>query len=93
MENTENKSLEMNEEQLEEIAGGKDAKKKVPAGGLAKRPADKPGYIIHQITATDNLTRIAKKYNTTIAEIMACNSSIKDKNLIRTGYFIYVPSR
>lgn len=93
MESIENKALEMSEEQLEGVAGGRDAKKKVAAGGLAKRPDDKPGYIIHQISATDNLTRIAKKYNTTVSEIMACNSSIKDKNLIRTGFFIYVPAR
>ena len=92
MENIENKTLEMNEEQLEEIAGGKTTKK-VAAGGLEKRPADKPGYVIHQVSASDNLTRIAKKYNTTVSAIMSCNSSIKDKNLIRTGYYIYVPSR
>ena len=93
MENIENKALEMTEEQLEGIAGGKTTKKKVAAGGLEKRPADKPGYIIHQVSASDNLTRIAKKYNTTVSAIMSCNSSIKDKNLIRTGYYIYVPSR
>ena len=87
----ENNELNVNE--LEAIAGGKDAKKKVPAGGLAKRPDDKPGYIIHQITATDTLIRIANKYKTTVQAIMACNSSIKDKNLIRTGYYIYVPKK
>ena len=85
----ENKELNLNE--LENVAGGQEAKKKVPAGGLAKRPADKPGYIVHQITATDTLIRIANKYNTTVQAIMACNSSIKDKNLIRTGFYIYVP--
>ena len=82
---------ELNIKELEEIAGGNTGKKKVPAGGLATRHADKPGYIIHQITATDTLIRIADKYKTTVQAIMACNSSIKDKNLIRTGFYIYVP--
>lgn len=93
MENIENNVTELNTAELEEVTGGKKTKKHVPAGGLEKRPPDKPGYIVHKITATDTLTRIAKKYNTTIDAIMACNASIKDKNLIRTGYYIYVPSK
>ena len=81
---------ELNLEQMEQASGGAG---KVKAGGLKEKPAEKPGYVIHKITATDNLTRIANKYNTTINAILACNPSIKDKNLIRTGYYIYVPKK
>ena len=80
---------EISMEQMEEVAGG--AKAKVAAGGLRDYPPERPGYLIHKITATDTLTRIATKYHTTVQAIMNCNSSIKDKNLIRTGYYIYVP--
>ena len=81
---------ELNLNELEQAAGGAG---KVRAGGLKDKPAEKPGYKIHKISATDNLTRIANKYGTTVAAIMACNPSIKDKNLIRTGYYIYVPAK
>ena len=85
MENT-----ELNLEQMEEVAGGAG---KVRAGGLKDKPAEKAGYAIHKITASDTLIRIANKYGTTVEAIMACNPSIKDKRMIRTGYYIYVPKK
>ena len=79
---------ELNLDEMEEVSGGK-----VRAGGLKKKPGDKDGFIIHQITATDTMIRIAEKYGTTVSAIMACTPSIKDKRWIRTGYYIYVPKR
>jgi len=79
---------ELNPEQMEEVAGGK---KYVPAGGSPTPLPPKSGCIVHKITARDTLIRIAEKYNTTVAAIMRLNPSIKDKSLIRTGYYIYVP--
>ena len=82
---------ELRVDELEKVSGGKAY---VPAGGLKDRPDSSQipaGCTIHQITATDNLTRIAAKYKTTIKAIMDRNPSIKDKNLIRTGYWLIVP--
>ena len=81
---------EMELEELEEVAGGK-AKKRVAAGGSPNPLPPKAGFAVHKITAKDTLTRIASKYGTSINAIMAANPSIKDKNLIRTGYYLYVP--
>ncbi len=84
----ENKVVELNEEEMDDVAGGK-----VRAGGSKNPLAPKAGYAVHKITATDTLIRIANKYGTTVAKIMAANPSIKDKNLIRTGYYLYVPTK
>ena len=79
-------ATDLSDEQLSEISGGK-----VAAGGVRQKLPAKAGYIVHQITATDTLIRIANKYHTTVKAIKACNPSIKDVRLIRTGYYIYVP--
>ena len=79
--------IELNDEQLDDVSGGK----RVAAGGSPTRLPDKQGYVVYKIGAKDTLIRIANRYNTTAAKIQACNPSIKDKNLIRTGYYIYVP--
>lgn len=79
---------ELNQEDLEEVAGGK---KRVPAGGSPTPLPPKSGCIVHKITARDTLIRIAEKYHTSVPAIMRLNPSIKDKSLIRTGYYIYVP--
>jgi len=82
---------ELNLNELEKAVGGKGY---VPSGGIKDRPDASQipaGCTVHQITATDNLTRIAAFYKTTIKAIMDRNPSIKDKNLLRTGYFLIVP--
>jgi len=81
---------ELNVNDLEDVSGGAG---KVRAGGMKVRPDPRPGYIIHQISANDTLTRIAARYGTTIQAIMACNPTIKDKNLIRTGYYLFIPAK
>ena len=88
MENEIMNNAELNVEELEDVTGGK-----VAAGGLKNKPAAKKGFVIHQIGVNDTLTRIANTYGTTVKALMDANPSIKDKNLIRTGYYIYVPVR
>ncbi len=78
---------ELNINELEEATGG------ARAGGTKNRPDPKAGYIVYQITASDNLTRIAKRFNTTVAAIMRANPSITDKNLIRTDYWLLIPQK
>lgn len=87
---TSKKELELNE--LESAAGGKGTTKRPRAGGSPTPLPYKEGYECHQITATDNLSRLANKYKTTVSELMNINSQwIKDKNMIMTGYYMYVP--
>lgn len=57
-----------------------------------KKPA--PAKVVdYKVLAGDNLTRIAKMYNTTIDEIVSFNPSITNPNLIRTNTVIKVPDR
>ena len=78
MENTE---LNLNE--MEEVAGGK--------GGSKKELHPTKYYNVHHIVAGENLTRIAKKYGTTVNALLKANPTITDKNDITEGYWIYVP--
>ncbi|HML67827.1 MAG TPA: LysM domain-containing protein [Clostridia bacterium] len=67
----------------------------IEIGWELKIPAAKPApkVIDYKVLAGDNLTRIAKMYNTTIDEIVSMNPSITNPNLIRTGTVIKVPDR
>ncbi len=49
---------------------------------------NKPTY---SVVAGDNLEKIAKKYNTTVEQIMAANPQIKDKNKISAGMALTIP--
>ena len=80
-------NMELNVNEMEKVAGGT-----VPAGGVKERPNPKAGYEIVQIGPKDTLWGLAKKYNTTIEAIMKAKPSIKDRNLIRTGYYLYIPT-
>ena len=80
-------NMEMNLNEMENVVGG------AKAGGLKDKPAEKTGYIIHKITATDTLWALSRHYGTTIEAIMKANPSIEDKRLIRTGYYIYIPKK
>ena len=83
-------NMELNLEELEEAAGGK--KKKERAGGSPTPLPPKVGYKNHKITATDTMIGIAKKYKTTVDALMEVNAPwIKNKSLIMTGYYMYVP--
>ena len=69
---------ELNMEQLDQVVGG------------YKRPQEKAGFIIYQIKKGDTLIKIAKRYNTTEAQIMSWNPKIKNKNLIYAGDYLYI---
>lgn len=84
----ENNEIKM--EELEAVSGGAKAVKS--SGGSKTRLPEKAGCIVYQVQHNDNLTRIAKTYNTTVDAIMSVNGGIlTDRNFIREGYYIYVP--
>lgn len=85
----ENNMVELNVEQMEDVAGGAG----IPAGGLKNKPAPKAGYILHKITATDTVWGLSRKYHCTMDAILKANPSIKDKRLIRTNYWLYIPAK
>ena len=68
----------------------------IEIGWELKLPVKKPApakIVDYKVLAGDNLTRIAKMYNTTIDEIVSYNPSITNPNLIRTNTVIKVPDR
>ena len=69
---------ELNLEEMEQVNGG------------YKKPAAKEGYIIYQIVKGDALSKIARKFNTTEAMILAWNPKIKNRNLIYAGDYLYI---
>ena len=74
---------ELNLNEMEEISGG--------AGGSKTPLPPKAGFDVYKIQSGDNLTRIAKKFNTTVDYLFAINPDITNKNFIRAGYYMYVP--
>lgn len=77
-----NKELNLNE--MEEAVGGN--------GGSPTPLPLKDGYKVYRIADGDNLTRIAKRFNTTVPYLMQINPAITNKNFIRAGYYMYVPA-
>ena len=77
----ENNELNLNE--MEDITGGK--------GGSPTILPSKLGFLVYKIVRGDNLTRIAKKFNTTVNYLMEINPTITNKNDITAGFYIYVP--
>ena len=68
----------------------------IEIGWELKIPVKKPApskVVDYKVLAGDNLTRIAKMYNTTIDEIVSMNPSITNPNLIRTNTILKVPDR
>jgi len=80
----ENMELDLNE--LEEVTGGKNE------GGYAKKPAARRGRSIYRIVSGDTLGKIARRYGTTVDQLMAINPELKNKNFIVAGCYIYVPA-
>ena len=76
-------ATEMNLNEMENVAGGK--------GGSPKELPRKDGFIAYQIAGSDNLTKIAKRYGTTVKAIKAANPTIDNPNFIRAGFWIYIP--
>ena len=79
--------MELNLVEMEEVSGG------VVAGGLRYKPAAKAGYILHKITARDTVWGLARRYHCSMDAILRANPSIRDKRLIRTNYWLYIPRR
>jgi len=48
-------------------------------------------YVKYKVVAGDNLTTIARKYNTTVDEIFNMNRIIKSKSMIQAGWVLNVP--
>ena len=75
---------ELNVNEMAQISGG--------SGGSAGELPRKEGCIVYQVESGENLTKIAKWYNTTVQAIMAANVGIiKNANDITAGYYIYLP--
>ena len=75
---------ELNLNEMEAAAGG--------AGGSAQPLPPKAGFMVYRIVGDDNLTKIAKKFNTTVDYLMKINPAITNKNFIRAGFYMYVPA-
>ena len=87
----ENNELNLNE--MEKAAGGAGAKKERAGGSPTPLPA-KDGYRNYQIQSNDTMIRIADRFNTTVESLMNVNAQwIKNKSLIMTGYYMYVPDK
>ena len=74
---TDENIIALTEDELAEVGGGA-----ATSGGR---------FIEYTVVTGDNLTRIAKRYKTTISDIMALNPIIKNRNLIRVGWVLLVP--
>ena len=78
-----NNATELNEEELEEVSGGKIS---------FKKRRDKAGWTQHKVSGTDTLIKIANKYK--IADwrkIIDWNPHInRETNMIRTGEYLWI---
>ena len=77
----ENNELNLNE--MESIAGGR--------GGSKAPLPPRENFGVYQIAKGDNLTKIAKRYYTTVDYLVSINPTITNKNDITAGYYMYVP--
>ena len=78
--------MEMNLNEMENITGG--------AAGSEAPLTPKAGCDVYRIVGNDNLTKIAKKFNTTIDYLMYLNNGIiTNRNFIRAGFYMYVPKQ
>lgn len=79
-------TMETNLNEMENVVGGK--------GGSVKVLEAKDGCIVYQIASGENLTKIAKWYGVSVADIMAVNRGIiSNANDITAGRYIYIPRR
>lgn len=79
-------NMEMNLEEMEEIAGGKSN------GGFARKPGEKAGCRIYRIQSGDTLIKIAKRHHTTADHLMRINPQLTNRNFIVAGCYIFVPA-
>ena len=77
---------ELNPEELEEVVGG--------FGGSPNPLPEKKGCDRYKIESGANLSRLARRYNTTVAYLMEINKDyITNKNDITAGFWMYVPKK
>lgn len=72
-------------EKIRKKGDGRWGEKK-PFYGFLLPPDPEPDFIIYRVKAGDTLSKIAKKYNATINQIMKDNPIIKNKNLIKVNW-------
>ena len=78
------KMMELTPEMMNDVTGG-------AMGSKTKLP-DKDGCIVYKVKPGDTLHKISKEYFTTTNKIMAVNAGIiTNANMIRDGYYIYIP--
>ena len=75
---------ELNLNEMTEASGGK--------GGSPNPLPAQSGLKVYKIKSGDRLGRIAKANGTTVEYLMSINPTIKNKNDITAGFFIYVPA-
>lgn len=66
----------------------------IEIGWALKIPVTKPApskYASYTVVPGDTLSKIAKMFGTTVADITKANPSIKDPNLIHVGTVLKVP--
>ena len=76
------------------VAGAKPAPAPAAAGAAvapAPTPAAAPSGSVYTIQSGDTLSALAKKYNTTVAELMKLNPQITNPNLIYAGKSLNLP--
>ena len=73
-------TMELNMEELVNVAGGKHV-----------RPAEKEGFRIYQIRSNDTLIRIANRFHLkTYKEILEWNPQITNPRIIIPGDYLYI---
>ncbi len=55
------------------------------------RPVDKPSFYTHTVRPGDTLSKIAKKYNVSLEDLLRANPWIKNPNHIEVGWKIRIP--
>ena len=78
-------NMELNPEQMNEVVGGRNE------GGYERRPREKAGCFIYKIRRGDNLTNIARDYDTTVRAIMRVNPELENQYFSVAGCYIYIP--
>ena len=74
-------AVELSEEELSQVDGG---------AVQYKRPPEKRGFIIYQISRGDTLYKIGRHFGVTVNQILAWNPYIENRNKIYTGAYLYI---
>ena len=75
---------ELNINEMNHVAGG--------SGGSPRPLPEKSGCFVYWIMKGDTLSKIARKFGTTVERIKAVNTTIHNVNDITADYYIYIPA-